>query len=282
MSNRWTHHVDVALADFDPETARLTALTALRAWTRQRDRMPDQRAALLATAWRAGERNVRELARIADVSRQTVYDDLRGQGIDPTNRTSAIDPPHHAPLTYEQVYDLAEHMRTVLLPSMIGAEPEPLAVAAWMSAKAFGMLAELLNPDSTDDRAATLDSIAHCADSIRRAAHQQWASEAEPVELARFTENAEITNAEVDIALASGGDTTMTVVLPDGMTTVQVTMSTAGHRDPDPDGWTRWTSNAPRPLAPINGLRHLEIQSHLAGLRELITHALHPALREEQ
>lgn len=272
----------MTVGNFDPETARLAALTALRSWARQRDQMPEQRAVLLATAWRAGERNVRELARIADVSRQTVYDDLRGQEIDATDRTSEIGQARYASLAYEQVYDLAEHMRSVLLPSMIGTNPEPLAIAAWMTAKALGTIAELLNPNSTDDRAAALDSIASSADSIRRAVHRQWAAETDPAELARFTENAEITNAEVDIALCSGGDTTIAVVLPDGMTTLQVRTSTAGHRDPDPNGWTRWTSDALPPLAPVDGFRHLEIQSLLTGLRALITQAMHPDLRKQE
>lgn len=81
MSDQLAHHGGMTPPDFDPEIARLNALIALRSWTRRRE--PGRRAGLVAEAWRAGERDVRELARIADVSRQTVRDDLRSQGIDP-------------------------------------------------------------------------------------------------------------------------------------------------------------------------------------------------------
>ena len=221
------------------------------------------------------------------MSRQTVYDDLRAQGIDPSvHRRDAIDRPRHTPLTYEQIADLAEHMSSVLLPSMLASKPEPLAVAAWMAKKALNMIAELLKPELPADdpdrsRAAILDTIADCGASIRRAAHEHWASEATQTDLARFTEDAEIANADVGIAVM-GGNTAMTVLLPDGMTPVLVTMSTAGLHDPDPDGWTTWNANAPLPLAPIDGFRHLEITSLLESLRELITQALHPELLEDR
>lgn len=266
---------------FDPETARLSALTALRAWTRQRDRMPEQRAVLLGGAWRAGERNIRELARIADVSRQTVYDDLRAQGIDPReDRDAAITPPRYAPLTHEQVADLAEHMQTVLLPSMLASRPEPLAVAAWMAHKAMHRIARLLNPAAPDlDRPAELEAVVDCADAIRHATHQQWAAESTDADLARRTFDAALTICDVQ-AIADKAVLTMT--LPDGMSRVQVTISTAGHRDAQPDGWTQWATDSPLPLAPVDGLRHLEISSLLAQLGELITQALHPELLEER
>lgn len=273
-------HPDIDGA-FDPETARLTALTALRAWTRHRDRMPEQRATLLATAWRAGERNVRELARIADVARQTVYDDLRSQGIDPSlDRAAAVDRPRYAPLDHEQIADLAEHMSSVLLPSMLGAQPEPLAVAAWMAHKAFHAIARLLNPHAPDiDRPVALETIADCAASIRQAAHRQWAAESSDADLARFTVNAAVTICDVE---AVADQAVVTMVLPDGMSRVRVTLSTAGNRDLEPDGWTRWSTDNPLPLAPIDGFRHLEVNSLLAELAEVITQALHPDLLEER
>lgn len=40
------------------------------------------RSSYVAAAWRAGERNVSELARLAGVGRDTIYADLRDEGID--------------------------------------------------------------------------------------------------------------------------------------------------------------------------------------------------------
>jgi hypothetical protein len=189
--------------------------------------------------------------------------------------------PDYAPLTHQQVHDLAQHMRDVLLPSMVGATPQPLAIAAWMALKMFDRIAELLDPASTADRADELHEIAHCADSIRRAAHLQWAAESTRTELARFTENATIGNAETGIALPAS-KAAVTVHLPDGMTPVTVTFSIASSRDPDPEGWTTWTSDAPLPLGPLDEFAHLEIQSLLTGLGAMITQAMHPELREER
>ncbi|MEU8901809.1 hypothetical protein AB0C65_38515 [Nocardia sp. NPDC048505] len=271
--------------DFDPETARLTALTTLRAWARQRDRMPEQRARLLATAWRAGEHNIRELARIADVSRQTVYEDLQSQGVDPkTDRGTAASRPRYAPLDHGQVSDLAEQMAAVLGPAMLTAEPEPLAEAAWFAHKAITFIAGLLDPDQPADeeqrrsRAAGFDEIACSADHMRRAAYQQWAAEFGPSELARYTEDTAINAAEIREALPTS-TATITVELPDGVGSVVVTLATAaGTKSADPEGWTTWTSNATLPLSPITGEAHLEIQSLLAGLSTVITRQLHPDL----
>jgi hypothetical protein len=280
--------VDVTFPEFDPEAARLGALTALRAWTRQRDGMPEQRARLLAAAWRAGERNVRELARIAEVSRQTVYDDLRGQEIDPrADRDSAITPPRYAPLTYEQVDDLAEHMAAVLRPAMLATEPEPLASAAWWAAKAMRHLANLLNPrPPTEDhqhggRADSFDTIADCSARLRRAVHTQWAAEANPSDLARFTEDA--TQSEVELGENLPVDTAIvTVLLSDGITKLPVTLTPATRHNAEPGGFWTWTADAPLPLGQITGTVHLEINALLTNLSELITQSLHPELLEER
>lgn len=278
----------MTLLDHDPETARLTALTALRAWTRQRDRMPERRAALLASAWHAGEHNVRELARIADVSRQTVYDDLRAHDIDPRADRGRATTPRYAPLDRDQVTDLAEQMSTVLGPAMFAERPEPLAVAAWMAHRAVTAIAELLpaadapaEQEHTRDRAELLDTIAYCTHVIRQAVHQQWAAEASPAELAEFTEDDTLTQAEIGERVPVE-QATVTVQLPDGMSPVDVRLNTTWHHETDPDGWTRWTSDATPPLAEITGTRHLEIQALLGALAEVITGALHPDLLEER
>ncbi|GAB1646862.1 hypothetical protein [Krasilnikovia sp. MM14-A1259] len=70
------------MTTFDPRTA---ALADLREWAQNQ---ATARQRLLAAAWRAGVRNVAELSRTAGVSRDTVYEDLRRESIDPTKRST--------------------------------------------------------------------------------------------------------------------------------------------------------------------------------------------------
>ncbi|GAB3902522.1 hypothetical protein GCM10029964_093120 [Kibdelosporangium lantanae] len=264
--------------DFDPETARLTALTALRAWARQQERQPAERAALISAAWQAGERNLRELARIADVSRTTVYEDLRSHNINPpTDRAAPRSTPKPAPLDRDQVTDLGERMAAVLLPSMIGPVTEPLAGAAWSAHQVIGAIGKLLDPElPATERAGWLDSVAGYADTIRRDAFRQWAAEATDDELAAFTLDAQMTSVEIREA-AYVQAASLDLLMPDGMTNVHVTLGTAGHRDSQPEGWTQWSAGD-TPLDPIDRYRHLEITSLLGSLSELIAPALPEAL----
>lgn len=259
---------------FDPEIARLAALTALRSWARQRDKLPVDRAGLVVSAWRAGERNLTELARIADVSRQTIYDDLYGHGINPaTGRGAPPEAPRPVPLDHEQVTDLAERMAAVLLPSMIGPVTEPLATVAWTAHQIITVIGGLLDPDPPAgfDRAACLRDLAAYSDTIRRAAHRQWAEESSAADLARVTENAKLIDVELPTA-AVVESATFTLAMPDGMTTTEVTVSTAGTDDREPEGWTTWTGALA--LKSVDGFRHLEVAALLAALSAVITAAL--------
>lgn len=65
---------------------RAAALADLRDWAGRRAQLDEDRPVLMAAAWKAGARSVAELARAAGVSRDTVYSDLRGRGIDYFNR----------------------------------------------------------------------------------------------------------------------------------------------------------------------------------------------------
>jgi UPF0042 nucleotide-binding protein len=72
-------------SDEIPQSPQEAALRALIQWaTSQKDVRPR----LTAAAWRAGERNIRAIARAAGVSRDTVYADLESQGIDYRDRTA--------------------------------------------------------------------------------------------------------------------------------------------------------------------------------------------------
>ncbi|GAA5185630.1 hypothetical protein GCM10023322_30050 [Rugosimonospora acidiphila] len=64
----------------DSVDLRTETLAALRRWA------ATDRSTLVAAAWRAGNRNVSELARTAGVGRDAIYADLRAKGIDPTSR----------------------------------------------------------------------------------------------------------------------------------------------------------------------------------------------------
>lgn len=66
-----------------PTNPREAALQALAAWATQE---PHMRRRLIAAAWRAGERRVAELARVAGITRATTYADLAAEGIDYRDR----------------------------------------------------------------------------------------------------------------------------------------------------------------------------------------------------
>ncbi|MFC7331487.1 hypothetical protein [Marinactinospora rubrisoli] len=65
------------------ETPNPRTRSGLADWARRRDALAADRAELLRYAWLTGDRNIRALAQAADVSRETVYADLRSMGIDP-------------------------------------------------------------------------------------------------------------------------------------------------------------------------------------------------------
>jgi hypothetical protein len=202
----------------------------------------------------------------------------------PGPRPSRAAPPRYAPLEHRQVADLAEHMATVLGPSMLSGDPAPLALAAWMAHKALVAIAQLLDPAppaDAEERKTWLAAIADCADHVRHAAYRQWAAEATDTELAGFTEDRAGDCADFGEATLVG-PTALRLLLPDGQTTIHVALSTAGIGDPEPDGWTTWASDSLLPLAPVDGDRHLEIQHLLAGLGSVISRALHPDLLEER
>jgi len=48
----------------------------------RRDNLAAERRQWVAIAWRGGDRNINALADAADVSRNTIYADLKAQGLD--------------------------------------------------------------------------------------------------------------------------------------------------------------------------------------------------------
>lgn len=67
-------------------------LGPLRDWALRRERLPQERADRIVTAWKRGARNINQLAEATGVHRNTIYDDLRDRGIDYTDRDAPVDP----------------------------------------------------------------------------------------------------------------------------------------------------------------------------------------------
>lgn len=265
----------------DPETARLAALSALRAWAVRRDRLAEDRGALMATAWRAGTRTVAELARVGDVSRDTVYADLKSHGIDPTDRRAPASwpPPRYEPARYADVRDLADAAAAVLRNAMLADNPPPLVQAAWQAHIALCRVADLLDPQppANTDRTAQADDLAARGDHIRHYAHHLLAAEHTAADLATHVENrrADVLGTQ---AVIDGAQ--LTVHLPTGET-ITVALETGGGRLVPP-GWTTWRSDSPHLAGTIDAYAHLELQAALDSLAEVVTAALDPAAFDDR
>ncbi|WP_344681415.1 hypothetical protein [Saccharopolyspora taberi] len=264
-------------AHTDPESIRLADLAALRGWAIRRDRMPADRARLLAAAWRSGTRNVRELARLADVSRDTVYADLKSHDIDPRDRTGRPGPPRYAPLSHEEVAELADLAAATLGKAMLAEEPGPVAEAAWQAQIALTRVGDLLDPQQSGERYGLADDLAYRGGRVRRHAHQLLAAEHDEAELARRTEQDMITMCDVQPVVFGAQ---LTLGLPNG-DSVTVHLKSAGskHRWP---GWMTWRSDSPHLTGDVDGFAHLEITAALAALADAITPALEPEALEER
>jgi hypothetical protein len=249
------------------------ALEAVSAWPRQRDRLPEHRADLLAAAWWAGNRNVAELARAADTARDTVYSDLRSRGIDPMARhMPASDRPRYVPLGYAAVDELASLMSTVLLPSMLSSDPDPLASAAWMMGKAMTRIADLLDPDQSPSSHSRAENAEDLADSLRGAlgyALKHWAQVQTSRELAARALESAISRAD-DEAIV--GKVTLALDLPN-TTSIDVTLDHVSYAEPD-GGLTTVATDSPLLATSINGKEHLEIHIALEMIGDVLSRHL--------
>jgi hypothetical protein len=272
MSIHSTYNCAVATELRDPESVRLAALTALRGWAIRRDRLPAERAGLLEAAWRAGARNVRELARIADVSRDTVYSDLKSRGIDPSNR-SDCPPPRYQPLRCEDVKDLADIAASMLVRAMLTNEPGPLADAAWQAQIVLTRVAELLDPSPREgfDRAGAVEDVGSRGDSIRQAAHRLLAAENSADALADRTERDRVLRVGEQAQVLSAQ---LRLLLPNAeLGTIDVELADADHTHVRP-AWTTWRSDSQHLVGEVDSEAHLEIASALDRIGAVLTRAL--------
>ncbi|MFK0121615.1 hypothetical protein [Streptomyces sp. NPDC090994] len=246
------------------------ALAALRGWAARRERLPGDRADLMAAAWWSGHRNVAELARSADVSRDTVYEDLRTRGIEPTDKASAADPrPRYAPLTAKGVGGLAELSQSVTLPAILAQEPDELALTAWAISNALERVADLLDPDRATmrqwgrhevahDLAARLQTALHHAQRVAAdgAGERQLAGRSlNRIEAQLADEQYLVHRATVQLSHVGGDQIT-------------VRIGQAQPSDFMPAGWT--LLDADRPLREVTGPEHLAIRTALDTIAETL------------
>ncbi len=165
------------------KTVQDAALAALRSLAVQRDAMPATRADLLAAAWWAGTRNVAELAREADVSRDIVYSDLRARGVEPTDRAVGETVARPTALQAETVSRLADIASAMLLPAMLDQSLEPLTDMAWQTHIILVRVAEAARARDVSDQGALLRAVWDVIERtgmIRERAHRMLGDEIAP------------------------------------------------------------------------------------------------------
>lgn len=253
------------------EAARDAALGALRSLAARRDRLPSERAELMAVAWHCGERNVAGLARTADVSRETVYSDLRSQGIDPTDRKTPVMP-RFRPLDRASVRQAADIAGGVLGSAMLARNPRPLAEAAWQAHLALHRVADLTDtgPNDDENRPGYIRDLARRGDAVRRHAHRMLADELPDDQVAART------RADLDGAYAHDRPVitgmTLDVELPNEQRiTVVISPSTNTDRIP---GWTGWFTRNGVALSRPGAYEHLEVRVAVTALADALAQAL--------
>ncbi|MFD5848160.1 hypothetical protein [Streptomyces chartreusis] len=253
------------------------ALAALRGWAARRERLTGDRADLMAAAWWSGHRNVAELARSADVSRDTVYEDLRSRGIEPTDKTAAADPlPRYTPLTAVGVGGLAALSQSVTLPAILTEEPDELARTAWAVSNALERIADLLDPDSDNMRQWGRDEVAHdlaarLATALSRAQRVAVDGVSERQLAGRALSRIEAEMADERFVVEHA---TVQLFHPDG-DRVTVRIGQAQFSDFMPAGWT--VLDTDRPLRELTGAEHLAIRTALDTIAETLNRPLTPA-----
>ncbi|WP_431981446.1 hypothetical protein [Streptomyces qinglanensis] len=246
------------------------SLAALKGWAARRDRLPEQRADLLAAAWWSGWRNVAELARTADVSRDTVYDDLRARGIDPKDKAVTGRPlPRFVPLRAEAMRGLTDLADATVGPAMLTVAPDQLALTAWAITGALGRITELLDePESRPWHRDVLaqDLTARLQTALGHA-HALAATGQTDEQLASHTHN-HLLDVIEDETVA--GTAALTLVLPPDGDQVTVNIGHADGRGDRPRGWTVLRSDSPLLDPELDGAEHLAIQAALATLAETL------------
>jgi hypothetical protein len=233
MSNWSTYRGGMTIPTPEPATsapadAARASLQALQAWARHRDQLPQLRAELVALAWQTGNRNIRELARIADVSRDTIYADLRARGIDATDQTTrrTATTPRYQPLTPEAVAGLGDLVQARVVSAMLTGHPQAAAQIAWLAGIILDRVESLLGtPAGTEtdltgpawvySRADQLQDLIDRAASIVEAARGELADELTNAQVAARTTDEQINTLEGALEPVVD-DATLRLTVPNG------------------------------------------------------------------
>lgn len=252
---------------------RLATLAALIAWADRRERFAEERADLVAAAWRSGSRNVAELARLARVSRDTIYADLKARSIDTSARAqdaTSTEPAPRNQLEAKSLRPLAQLVEAVSRPAFGRAPNDPLTRVITSAGNALELTADVLSPPSNQGpgwtRAELLPGLAEEGAVITHHAQRELAASQEPGELAARTDyfhratlhrgrQASAERVDVTVALPAGGSVTVRL-------------------DRDERGWTTLGGDSPLLTGEIDGLDHLEVQHALTVLSQVITRHL--------
>ncbi|MFI7102055.1 hypothetical protein ACIBK8_22165 [Streptomyces sp. NPDC050161] len=255
------------------EAARIAALSELIAWAERRERLSEDRADAVAAAWRTGTRNVAELARLARVTRDTVYADLAARAISLGSRGQEISGPPKAggiPLRGESVRTVARIADAVARPAFTHDPDDPLVRVTLAASRALETVADVLEPPSDQGPGwtprETLPGLADEGEKLAHHSHRALAANAEPAELTASTDSRRQAVLHTGRhAVADGASVTLT--LPTGETiTLQVGR--------DETGWTHLTSDSPLVTDGADSLDHLEAQAALQTLARIATRHL--------
>ncbi|MGP4021605.1 hypothetical protein [Saccharopolyspora sp. 5N708] len=257
----------------DREHERIAALSALIGWADRRERLAEERADLVAAAWRSGSRNVAELARLARVSRDTIYADLKARSIDTSARAQDPIGTTEIPrdqLTAESVRPLAHLVDAVARPAFSRDPNDPLTRVTTSAGRTLGLVADVLDPPTDQGpgwtREELLPGLAGEGAAITHHAQRELAASQQPDQLAAHTDyihramlhrgrHASAERVDVVVALPIGGSLTVRL-------------------DRDERGWTTISGDSPLLAGEIDGLDHLEVQHALAVLSRVITRNL--------
>jgi len=182
--------MDIEYDTYDPEPARRAALAALARWPARRDRLPEERADLVATAWHTGVRTITQLAATADVDRSTIYADLAARAIDPKNRDAPYTKPlGRGPLPAPIARDLSQRVADTVRPyKHTQGGDTPLTTATSILGHALGLIADAIDTDPTTEQGTEVAlELISCLGSTIRYAHRHLAADQSPDEVARRT-----------------------------------------------------------------------------------------------
>lgn len=244
----------------DTDSARLNALAAL---SRSTD---DNRAELLATAWRTGTRNAAELASAAGTDRDAVHAGLTAAGIDRAD-PDAAPAPRPERVTAEVVQPVARQAEEAFGPLVHDThDPGPLTTVTWQLAIAYRSIAALLLDELPDaEREETAEELSDRLQIALHHSHLYRASRSTPRRLAAQTAR---TDAEISVLQPLPSGATVTLTLPSGGTLTVQLGSEEG------TGLTTLSSESPLLDTVLEAHDHLELHTALDTVAQVLTRHL--------